>query len=170
MRVQLTSADIRVAARLMRRRGFLIGGVIGLGIAAIGIVITELSGTGPGLVAMAAVYVAFLAYVVVARYRLSRPGALARRAATITVQDGGITVETERSRIERAWTTVRRAVLTDAHLLIQLRPLKVLCVPRRCFADSDRELRFVDIVAAHTPLKGTIDRDLTPIEDPAPDD
>ena len=65
---------------------------------------------------------------------------------------------------------MRRAVLTDAHLLIQLRPQKVICVPRRCFTDPDRELRFVDIVAAHTPFKGTIGRDLTPIEDPAPDD
>jgi hypothetical protein len=65
---------------------------------------------------------------------------------------------------------VPRAVLTDAHLFIQLSPMKVLCIPRRCFGDSESELRFVDIVAAHTRWKGTIDRDLTPIEDPMLDD
>jgi hypothetical protein len=75
----------------MRRRGWLIGGAIGLGIAAIGIVVTELAGAGPGLVAMVGVSFAFLAYVFVARHRMSRPAAIARRAATITVRDDGVT-------------------------------------------------------------------------------
>lgn len=119
---------------------------------------------------MVDVYLAFLGYVFVARPRMSRPAALARRAAPITVRDDGVTAENKRGRTERAWTAVRRAVLTDAHVFLQLSAMKVLCVPRRCFADSESKLRFVDIVAAHTRFKGAIDRDLTPIEDPTPGD
>jgi hypothetical protein len=103
----------------------------------------------------------YLLYVVGLVWRRIR---LARRLTSdISVDDLVVVVATPTSRSERSWSTFRSAHLRRRHLLLKLRTGRVILIPRRCFASTEAESAFCEIVAAHLRVKGRDATALTPV-------